>query len=124
VTRVNIREFYAADPRRQESEETTFGAGWTDHQDPAATYRLNWVHLTREVYAVREPHPGGGLLAPVFDHYNIHQAGVEKLRVEVLAVADLPAVSTALAGWEEELGRRNSLRWARDRLTSLPVPES
>jgi hypothetical protein len=119
---VNIREFYADDPRRQESEEISFGAGWTDHTDAASTFRLSWVARTRELYAVREPHPGGGLLASVFDHYGLRQASVDQLRVEVLAVADRSAVERSLAGWQAAVTRHDSLRWARDRLAVLPAP--
>ncbi|MBL7492710.1 hypothetical protein I6A60_17595 [Frankia sp. AgB1.9] len=119
---MNIRDFYAADPERQESEEVSFGAGWTDHTDAASTFRLSWVARTRELYAVREPHPGGGLLAPVFDHYNVHQAGVDELRVEILAVADLPVVEEALAGWRQVITDHDSLRWARKHVAALPRP--
>jgi hypothetical protein len=116
---VNIREFYAASPVRRESEEVSFGAGWTEHLDPSATYRISWVQQTGEVYTVREPHPGGGLLAPVFDHYNIHQADVDELQVEILAVAVLPDVTDAMTGWREHVAERDSLEWARDRLAAL-----
>jgi len=118
---VNIREFYAADPRRQESEEISFGAGWTEHTDAASTFRLSWVARTEELYAVREPHPGGGLLASVFDHYNLHQADVGELRVEILAVADLATIEQALAGWQEIITEHDSLRWARRRVAALPT---
>lgn len=124
-TRVNIHEFYAADPRRQESEEISFGEGWTDHADPSSTYRLSWVAVTGELYAVREPHPGGGLLAAVFDHYNVHQADVDDMRVEILVVADRRGIEQALAGWPEQIGERDSLRWARERLATVgprPAP--
>ncbi|MBL7501385.1 hypothetical protein I6A84_10525 [Frankia sp. CNm7] len=119
---MNIQEFYTADPRRRESEEVAFGEGWTEHADPASTYRLSWVEQTQEIYAVREPHPGGGLLAPVLDYYNVHQADVDELRVDILAVADLASVDAALAGWHDQLGERDSLRWARQRLAALPRP--
>ena len=121
---MNIHEFYTADPRRSESEEFPFGEGWTDHKDPSSTYRLSWVELTGEFYAVREPHPGGGLLAAVFDHYNVHQAAVDDLRVEILAVADLTSIEKALTGWHDELGERDSLRWAREQLAALPASPS
>ncbi len=121
-TRVNVHEFYTADPRRQESEEISFGEGWTDHTDPSSTYRLSWVALTGEIYSVREPHPGGGLLAAVFDHYNVHQADVDEMKVEILAVADLASVEEALAGWRERVGEHDSLRWARERLRRTPQP--
>jgi hypothetical protein len=121
---VNIREFYAADPRRRESVEISFGAGWTDQTEPASTFRVSWVVRTRELYAVREPHPGGGLFAPVLDHYNLRQASVDKLRVEILAVADLPAIETALAGWRDVVPEHDSLRWARRRIAALSSPPS
>jgi hypothetical protein len=121
---MNIHEFYAADPRRQASDEVSFGDGWTDHADPQSTYRLSWVVDTHEIYVVREPHPGGGLLATVLDHYNVDQADVDALTAEVLAMADRPAVEAALAGWPAVMPERDSLRWVRRLLATLPRPSA
>ncbi|SNQ49226.1 conserved hypothetical protein [Frankia canadensis] len=114
---MNIREFYAADPRRQSSAEIPFGDGWTDQQDKHSTYRLSWVADTEEIYTVREPHPGG-ILARYLDQLRVDQADVAQLRVEVLAVADRAAVEDALAGWPAVMPEHNSLRWARTRLAA------
>ncbi|EIV95684.1 hypothetical protein [Frankia sp. QA3] len=115
---MNIREFYGEDPRRQASTEVPFGDGWTDQHDVHSTYRLSWVEDTREIYSVREPHPGG-ILARYLDQLRVDQADVDELRVEILAVADRDAVETALAGWPAVMDEHNSLRWARQQLTSL-----
>lgn len=119
---MNIREFYEQDPRRRESDEIGFGEGWTVHDDPSATYQVRWVERTGELYAVREPHPGGGLLSRFFDYFNVHQADVDELTVQILAVADRPAIEEALAGWPVVMGERDSLRWARRRTAALPAP--
>lgn len=112
---MNIHEFYEADERRRTSEEVEFGDGWTEHADPHATYRIHWVADTGEVYAVREPHPGG-ILARYLDELDVDQADVDALKVEILGAADRTAVETALAGWPEAMGHRDSLGWARDRV--------
>lgn len=115
---MNIREFYDADPRRQTSEEISFGDGWTVEDDEHSTYRLNWVVDTGEAYVVREPHPGG-ILARYLDQLRVDQADVQELLVEVLAAADRYAVEAALAGWPAVMPERNSLRWMRRQLSAL-----
>ncbi len=115
---MNIHEFYGEDPRRRDSPEVPFGDGWTDPRDVHSTYRLNWVADTREIYSVREPHPGG-ILARYLDQLGVDQPDVSELTVEILAAADRGAVEEALAGWPAVMGEHNSLRWAREQLTAL-----
>ncbi|KJE25088.1 hypothetical protein FF36_00700 [Frankia torreyi] len=115
---MNIREFYGEEPRRQASAEVPFGDGWTDHHDIHSTYRLSWVEDTREIYSVREPHPGG-ILARYLDQLRVDQADIDELRVEILAVADREAIEAALAGWPAVMEEHDSLRWARRQLISL-----
>lgn len=112
---MNIHDFYDADPRRRESEEITYGDGWTDEDDEHSTYRLNWVADTGEAYIVREPHPGG-ILARYLDALGFDQADVEELRVEILTTASRYDVDAALAGWPAVMPQRNSLRWVRRQL--------
>jgi hypothetical protein len=120
---VNIHGFYEADERRRTSEEVEYGDGWTDHADAHATYRIHWVADTGEIYAVREPHPGG-ILARYLDEIDVDQADVEALSVEILGVADRSTVEAALAGWPEAMAGRDGLAWARDRLRSARRPAS
>ncbi|MCM3887293.1 hypothetical protein [Frankia sp. R82] len=120
---MDIHAFYRTDPRRQSSEEVPFGDGWTDHRDSHSTYRLNWVADTGEIYAVREPHPGG-ILARYLDQLDVDQADVSALRVEILAVADRPAIEAALAGWPAVMAEHDSLRWARAQLAALSAPST
>lgn len=115
---MNIHGFYGADPRRRESAEIPFGDGWTDQQDVHSTYRLSWVADTGEIYAVREPHPGG-ILARFLDQLDVDQAEVDALTVEVLAVADRAAIEAVMGGWPAVMSERNSLRWAREQLARL-----
>ncbi|CAO5182057.1 conserved hypothetical protein [Frankia sp. AiPs1] len=117
---MNIREFYRADPRRQSSVEVPFGDGWTDHRDSHSTYRLNWVADTGEIYAVREPHPGG-IFARYLDQLDVEQVDISALRVEILAVAERGMIDAALAGWPAVMSEHDSLRWARDQLAALPT---
>lgn len=115
---MNIREFYDGDPRRRTSEEVPLGDGWTTEGDEHSTYRLSWVVDTREVYAVREPHPGG-ILARYLDQLRVDQADVDELLVEILARADRYDIEAALAGWPAVMPEKNSLRWAWQQLTAL-----
>jgi hypothetical protein len=117
---VDIHSFYEADPRRRASDEVGFGDGWTDRDDPRSTYRLSWVADTGEIYAVREPHPGG-ILARYLDQLGLNRSDVQALRVEILAVAARPAVEAALAGWPAVMDEVDSLRWARRQLAALPT---
>jgi hypothetical protein len=115
---MNIREYYTEDPRRRESAEIPFGDGWTDQDEAHSTFRLSWVADTQEIYAVREPHPGG-ILARYLDQLGVEQADIDELRVEILAVADRPSIEGALAGWPAVMEEHNSLRWARRQLATL-----
>jgi hypothetical protein len=115
---MNIREFYGEDSRRQASAEIPFGDGWTDQRDVHSTYRLSWVADTREIYSVREPHPGG-ILARYLDQLDVEQADVSALTVEILAVADRALIEDALTGWAAMMGEHNSLRWARQQLAGV-----
>ncbi|MCK9875711.1 hypothetical protein MXD59_07985 [Frankia sp. Ag45/Mut15] len=117
---MDIRAFYRADPRRQSSVEVPFGDGWTDHEDSHSTYRLSWVADTGEIYAVREPHPGG-ILARYLDQLDVDQADVSALRVEILAVADRDTIEAGLAGWPAVMSEHDSLRWVRTQLAALPA---
>jgi hypothetical protein len=112
---VNIHEFYEADPRRRDSDEREYGDGWTEQRDPHATYRISRIIDTGEVYAVREPHPGG-ILARYLDELRIDQADVNELTVEILGTFTEDGIDDALAGWQRAMGRHNSLDWARARL--------
>jgi hypothetical protein len=112
---MNIHEYYATDERRRSSEEVEYGDGWTDSADVHATYRIHWVAATGEIYAVREPHPGG-ILARYLDEVDVDQADVDALTVDILGVLDGPAAARALAGWPEVMEHRDSLTWARDRV--------
>jgi hypothetical protein len=111
----SIAEFYDADPRRRESEEVEFGDAWTRSEDVHATFRLNHVLATGELYTVREPHRGG-ILARFLDQLNIDQADVDELTVEVLAVLTTDEAHQVLAGWQDAMTGTDSLRWVVERL--------
>ncbi len=114
---MNIHEFYEADPRRRASDEREYGDGWTEQRDPHATYRISRVIDTGEVYAVREPHPGG-ILARYLDELRIDQADVNELTVEVLGTFTGDDLDKALDGWSTAMTRHNSLDWARGQLSA------
>lgn len=113
----SIADFYTADPRRRESEEVEYGDAWTRRDDPIATYRLSHVLETGELYAVREPHPGG-ILARYLDQLGVEQADVDDLTVDVLATLSTEQVVTALDGWQNEMEKTDSLLWVLSRLTT------
>jgi hypothetical protein len=111
----SIAAFYDADPRRRESEEVEYGDAWTRSEDVHATFRLNHVLATGELYTVREPHRGG-ILARYLDQLNIDQADIDELRVDVLAVLSPDEVQQTLAGWQDAMTGTDSLPWVLDRL--------
>lgn len=120
VPGVHIGEFYEADPRRRESVEVPFGDGWTTPADPRATYRMNYVVDTGEVYLVREPHHGG-LLARYLDELHLDSPDLDELQVEVYPQAGgQAALEHRLVGWQEHIGDQDSLDWVRDRLATTP----
>jgi len=112
----SIAAFYEADERRRASEEVVYGDGWTRHDDGSATYRLSHVVDTGELYLVREPHPGGGVLAPIYDQLDIEQASVDELTVEVLTTVGGGEVGELLDGWEHAMTGPDSLTWLHARL--------
>lgn len=111
----SIAAFYDADPRRRESEEVEYGDAWTRHEDAQATYRINHVLATGELYAVREPHPGG-ILARYLDQLNVDQADIDQLTVEVLAVLAPDEAARLLDGWQDAMTGTDSLPWVEQRL--------
>jgi hypothetical protein len=115
---VDISQFYDANPARRESEEESFGDGWTTEDDPHSTYRASWLVETGELYVVREPHPGG-LIARFLDQFGVDQADVKQLTVHVLGHFDSDAtVKQALSGWEKHMTRHDSLAWLRERVAA------
>lgn len=112
---MDISEFYDANPTRRESDEESFGDGWSTEKDQHSTYRASWLLETGELYIVREPHPGG-LFARYLDQLDIDQVEVEQLTVEVLGRFESEAaVKQALDGWEKAMNHPNSLDWLRGR---------
>jgi hypothetical protein len=111
----SIADFYDADPRRRDSDEVEYGDAWTRHSDAHATYRLNHVLDTRELYVVREPHPGG-ILARYLDQLNVDQADVDQLAVEVLATVPEPEAAQLLDGWQDAMIGTDSLPWVERQL--------
>ena len=115
VNAPSIADFYDADPRRRESEEIEYGDAWTVHEDAAATYRINLVVDTGELYAVREPHPGG-ILARYLDQLNVDQADAGQLTVEILAVLTPDDAARLLEGWQDAMTGTDSLPWVLERV--------
>jgi hypothetical protein len=113
----SIADFYDADPRRRSSEEVEYGDGWTRHEDAHATYRVSLVVDTSELYAVREPHPGG-ILARYLDQLGVEQAKVGELRVTVLGVIPEAEATALLDGWQEHMQGTNSLPWVEQQLSA------
>ena len=111
---MDIEEFYDADPRRRESEETEFGREWSDAGGMRT--ELAWVADTGELYAMAEP-AGSVEMDPLGDT-RVDDLPTEALLVEVLAtVASREEIDTLLAGWEGAMEKGpNSLQWVRDRI--------
>jgi hypothetical protein len=96
---LTLQEFYASDPRRAHSREVAYGSLWREFA-PVPAYRLGWVQVTGELYAVELSEPDE-----------------REDPVEVLGVLwSRPEVEGCLAGWPERCGEQRSLLWARDRI--------
>ena len=110
---MDIEEFYDADPRRRESEETEFGREWSDAN--GLRTELSWVADTGELYAMAEP-AGAVEMDPVGDT-RVDDLPTELLTVEILAtIPDRAELDRILTGWEDAMNGTNSLEWVRQRL--------
>ncbi len=111
---MDIEQFYDADPRRRESEETEFGREWSDAN--GVRTELSWVADTGELYAMAEP-AEQVYMDPVGDT-RVGELPTELVTVEVLGVVtDRAELDRMLDGWEQAMGTPNSIRWVRDRLS-------
>ena len=114
---MDIEEFYDADPRRRESEETEFGREWSDANGQRT--ELSWVADTGELYAMAEP--ASSVEMDPFGDTRVDDLPTELLTVEILGViADEARVNELLAGWEDAMGVKgpNTIQWVRDRLAA------
>ena len=113
---MDIEQFYDADPRRRESDETEFGREWSDANGMRT--ELSWVADTGELYAMAEP--SESVEMDVFGDTRVDNLPTELVTVEILGVvADEAQVNELLAGWEDVMEKGpNSLQWVRDRLAA------
>jgi hypothetical protein len=98
----SLANFYTADPRRVSSREQDVGLWWRE-SSAGPLHRAAWVRDTGELYLVRlgPAEVGGG-------------------EVELLAVVDdHERLESVLAGWREQCGAPDSLRWLRARAARL-----
>ena len=112
---MDIEQFYDADPRRRESEETEFGREWSDAN--GVRTELAWVADTGELYAMAEP-VEAVYMDPVGDT-RVDELPTELVTVDILGVVtDRARLDQILAGWEQAMSATNSIQWVRDRLAS------
>jgi hypothetical protein len=111
---MDIEQFYDADPRRRESEETEFGREWSDAN--GVRTELSWVADTGELYAMAEP-VEAVYMDPVGDT-RVGELPTELVTVEILGVVpDRATLDALLDGWPQAMSRPNSVQWVRDRLS-------
>jgi hypothetical protein len=120
VPAVDIEQFYDADERRRASEEVELGAEWVDAK--GHRFELNYVVDTGERYLMAMP--GAELIEDGFGDIAVDpEEPVDELTVEVLAmVPTVDEVHGAIAGWEGEMGKPDSVTWLRQHLSGYPVP--
>ena len=112
---MDIEQFYDADPRRRESEEVEFGREWSDAN--GLRTELSWVADTGELYAMAEPSEPV-FMDPIGDT-RVPDLPTELVTVEILGVVpDRAQVDQLLAGWEDEMGKPDSIQWVRERLSA------
>jgi len=110
---VDIEEFYDEDPRRRTSDEVEFGQDWSDAD--GLRYEISWVQDTGEVYAMREP-DAAIEVDPVGDEW-VDKLQSDSITVEILgAVNDRAELDRRLDGWQDAIGRPDSLSWVRSRI--------
>jgi hypothetical protein len=111
---MDIEEFYDADPRRRESEETEFGREWSNN---GVRTELSWVADTGELYAMAEP--AGSVEMDPFGDTRVDDLPTELVTVEVLAtITDRAELDRILNGWEGAMSGDNSLEWVRQRISA------
>jgi hypothetical protein len=94
----SLEAFYAADRRRRHSRERDVGLFWRGRG--ASTFRAAWIQETGEVYLFRHglPADGGGTVDLVERRFGLGE------------------LHTAIRGYGEICGRRDSLAWFLDRV--------
>ena len=120
VPRMDIDEFYEADPRRRGSAELELGTDWLDKDN--VRHELNYVEDTGELYVLREPAPRvrqgffSGIRVstpPGYDH---------KMTVHV--IANIPTkddVHRILKGWQDHMGTPGGDEWLGEQLRAAGV---
>jgi len=119
--RMDIEQFYDADPRRRPSTEVELGTEWRDAL--GVRYELNWIVETGELYTMREPvppewqDPFGGIHVRSGD-----SAPTDGMTVAVAAqIPTRERLEEVLSGWEKAVDGPNSVSWLVDRLRESGV---
>ena len=113
---MNIEEFYEADERRRESQELELGNEWRDTR--GYRYDLSYVVDTGELYSMASPE--GDTYEDPFGDMAVMPEPIEALAVEVLAVIPTTdELHSALAGWQDEMTKPNSIEWVRTRVATF-----
>ena len=120
VRRMDIDEFYEADPRRRASAELELGTEWLDMDN--VRHELNYVEDTGELYVLREPSPHvredpfGGLRFSTPPGYD------KKMTVHVIArIPTKDDVHRILEGWQDHMTDPDGDQWLGDRLREAGV---
>ena len=120
---MNINEFYAGDPRRRDSEEVEYGSEWRGENHLCSLW---WVVDTGELYTVFQSQGVAstllGFLGASGGSPRWDDTGSERLDVEIVTVIpDRAEVERLLEGWQDVVGRDDSLDWLRERLAPNPI---
>ena len=110
---MDIEEFYDGDERRRRSAEVQFGQDW--HDGHGRRYELNWVEDTGELYVMQDDPPP--VWADPFGDVVALRLDEDALGVRVLKrVHGREQVEGILEGWQQAMGRPDSVAWLVDRL--------
>ena len=102
----SLDEFYNADPRRLRSGEADYGVHWKMRDWPGA-WRVSYVQLTGEVYAVH----GDGGNRPLFLLGTVKPDQPSSPQNTYYETLD-----RILEGWADQCASPGGLEWLRDRL--------
>ncbi|MFZ0666657.1 MAG: hypothetical protein WAM97_12960 [Acidimicrobiales bacterium] len=120
---MDIEEFYSADERRRASEEIELGTDWYDAS--GSRYEVSWVVDTGELYVMLEPGDAGLVEDPFGGIYELGQARTDQLIVGIVGwIPERARLDEVVAGWQEEMGKKNGIEWLASRLEQARVAKS
>ena len=123
-----LEEFYA-DPRRKQSREIQFGAGWQSSRFEGLEFQLFWVAATSELCVLRTPLLNirsdsflSRFIAGLPPHTRTQPLEEEEAMVDVIGEVQEGDLAALLNGWEEHRDRPDGFDWVLSVTRGLSSP--